>query len=221
MSKELLYPHFLNCVDYTDDEFWKGVFEDMAFGETPQGIYISKNHVQCNVKGKEFVYKIKPDDNSGKVFSDLFNLFTTKIKLSSPTEMAASRQIVENESDIVNELWSSIKKKSIKDIIITNYVIEISKEYDLPREESKRLLDMIILFITLKIISSQDIIYKNGHIKDISGLSFNREERTFKFDRDLDIDLSPIDTFNTDKQMIDEWKRFILGLEKNIFTNED
>ena len=54
----LAYPCFLSCTEYTEDEYWKNIFEDLAFGITPQGAYISKNYIISNTKNKEFVYKI-------------------------------------------------------------------------------------------------------------------------------------------------------------------
>ena len=55
---ELIYPFFIDCCKYTDDIFWKFVFEDLAYGKTPYGIYLTKNFLCCNYKGKEFSYKI-------------------------------------------------------------------------------------------------------------------------------------------------------------------
>ena len=47
---ELVYPFFLKCCEYTDDIFWKFVFEDLAYGKSPYGTYITKNFLCCNYK---------------------------------------------------------------------------------------------------------------------------------------------------------------------------
>ena len=62
MKKELLYPIFLECCQYTSDIFWENIFEDLAYGKTPYGTYVSKNFLICNNKKKNFSYKITFND---------------------------------------------------------------------------------------------------------------------------------------------------------------
>ena len=59
-ANELIYPIFLEVCKYADEDiFWKYVFEDLAYGRSPYGTYITKNFMCCNYKGKEFSYKIE------------------------------------------------------------------------------------------------------------------------------------------------------------------
>ena len=59
MKKEILYPVFLECLQFTNDFFWENIFEDLAYGKTPYGTYINKDFLCCNYKDKEFSYKIE------------------------------------------------------------------------------------------------------------------------------------------------------------------
>ena len=58
-KREIIYPIFLNCCQFTNDPFWQNIFEELAYGKTSYGIYISKNFICCNQKRKEFSYKIE------------------------------------------------------------------------------------------------------------------------------------------------------------------
>ena len=55
MKRELLYPFFIDCCAFTEDKFWKSVFEDLAYGIAPYGAYVSKGAIMCNYKDKEFI----------------------------------------------------------------------------------------------------------------------------------------------------------------------
>ena len=59
IKREIIYPIFLECCQFTDDKFWENVFEDLAYGKTPYGTYISKDFLCCSYKKKEFSYKIE------------------------------------------------------------------------------------------------------------------------------------------------------------------
>ena len=62
IKKEIIYPIFLECCQYTTDIFWENVFEDLSYGKTPYGTYITKDFLCCNYKEKEFSYKIEKNN---------------------------------------------------------------------------------------------------------------------------------------------------------------
>ena len=73
MKKEIIYPVFLECCQFTIDSFWENIFEDLAYGKTPYGTYINKDFLCCSYKDKEFSYKIERKD-SEKLYKDIYNL---------------------------------------------------------------------------------------------------------------------------------------------------
>ena len=75
MTTKLVYPIFLECCKYTKDNFWKYIFEDLAYKKTPYGIYIYCDYICCNYKGKEFNYKIDNAKDSKELFGDIYRLF--------------------------------------------------------------------------------------------------------------------------------------------------
>ena len=109
----LVYPCFLSCTEYTEDEYWKNIFEDLAFAITPQGAYISKHYIISNTKNKEFVYKINIDLDPETIFIDIYNLFSEKLGIKSVQEIEDYKNSIDS-SELVFNSWNSIKKKSIQ-----------------------------------------------------------------------------------------------------------
>ena len=65
----LVYPFLLKCCAFTNDNFWKYVFEDLAYGKPPYGTYITHNFLCCKYKDKEFSYKICDKKSAEKLLS--------------------------------------------------------------------------------------------------------------------------------------------------------
>jgi hypothetical protein len=59
VKKEIIYPIFLECCQYADDTFWENIFEDLAYGKSPYGTYISKDFLCCGYKKKSLVTKLR------------------------------------------------------------------------------------------------------------------------------------------------------------------
>ena len=52
----------MECSQFITDKFWENIFEDLAYGKSPYGTYISKGSLTCKYKDKEFIYKIEKKD---------------------------------------------------------------------------------------------------------------------------------------------------------------
>lgn len=165
--KELIYPHFLKCIEFTDDIFWKNVFEELAFGNPPYNTYIRKHYLISNVKNKEFNYKITSEIQPKEIFDDLYNILHNKLGLISDV------QIREDEINFEN----LNKTKTLKHSIIEEYCNRIGKEHKLCIYDIKKLLNHINLSLTIRNITSNDISYDdNGYIIDINGIEIKDDE---------------------------------------------
>jgi hypothetical protein len=173
-KKEIVYPFFLECCTFATDPFWENVFEDLAYAKPPQGVYISKNFLCCAYKGKEFTYKIERKDPQ-VLYNDIYNLLTGKLLLLSCKELHHKKQkFYEIEKGLQEEYqeWSDIRKKTIRDVMIEQYTISMSKKHNLSLKLSKFLLAMIIVSLMFKTISSRDIVFADGKIEHIKGFLF-------------------------------------------------
>ena len=121
MTTKLVYPIFLECCKYTKDNFWKYIFEDLAYKKTPYGIYIYCDYICCNYKGKEFNYKIDNAKDSKELFGDIYRLFNKRFELLSEKDKLNRRSLFEeNENKILY-----LKKHKYNTIF--QYIIDMKK----------------------------------------------------------------------------------------------
>jgi hypothetical protein len=217
IKKDIIYPIFIECLNFCENKFWLSIFEDLAYGKTPHGTFIHKNFFCCNYKGKEFSYKIEEIEPK-IIYSDIFNLLTKKLKILS--EEDRKNQIldfikIENElNEQKYDKWSSIKKKSTKDSLIENFIIEKKRYYDLNDKQAKTLQKQINLGIIFKTISHKDIILKDGRIEKINDLDFFKKD--FKINRDL---IKSDESENYSEQTLEIHK--LSDIYKKIFFNNE
>tara|TARA_Y100000389_G_C17301926_1_gene433413 strand:- start:153 stop:746 length:594 start_codon:yes stop_codon:yes gene_type:complete len=187
MKFELLYPIFLLCLEFIDDNYWKIIYEDLSYGKCPYGIYIKNNYICSNFKNKQFSYKITSHQDPELFFNDTYDLLKNKFGLSSKNDKIDNKLAFEiSESQLFKDTccnWNSIKRKNIKLLFIEKFIIEKSQQYNLSLDVSKKLLDKLYLGLLLKSINKNHIIFDNFKIKDITCLTFSNKN----FDLDLDI----------------------------------
>lgn len=216
MKREIIYPMFLECSDYCNDNYWKNIFEDLAYGQTPYGTYISKGFFCCNYKNKEFSYKIEKKD-SQKLFEDISSL-CKKIGLLSHNDKIQKKidfRNLENDIKEDREKWCNIRKKNLKDFLIENFVINMKKKYNLDTNQSKYLNYVIFLSMIFKIIGMKDVEYEEGEIKSIKGISF--EDKKIILENDLfQYDGRKCILIDDKKFMSDSWEKYLTALKKNL-----
>ena len=217
-KKEIIYPIFLECCQYTDDIFWENIFEDLAYGKTPYGTYISKDFLCCNYKDKEFSYKIEKK-KSTQLYSDIYLLLSKKLGLLSPRDRIKKKidfYNIEEEIKESRKSWTSIRKKNIKDLLIENYVIDMKNKYSLSIRQSKYLLSIIFIAMIFKVITVKDIKYENGKIEHIEGIEIKKKKITLL--RDVyNIESSINRCIIIDSNLMsDNWDKYITSLKKNL-----
>ena len=180
-KRDIVYPIFLECCQYADDNFWENVFEDLAYGKCPSGTYMNKNFFCCSYKNKEFSYKVERKDPH-EIYDEIYGLLTEKLGILSVKEKAKKKilfnELEQNIKDSRQE-WNSIRKKNIKDVLYEKFVIDMKKKYDLSAKQCKFLLGILMLSILFKTISSKDIVYKDDKIISIEGFVFEKNKVSF------------------------------------------
>ncbi len=168
-AKEIIYPHFLNCCQETEDLYWKYIFEDLSYGRAPYGVYFTKGFMCCGFKGKEFSYRVDPNIPIPQLFKEVKTILKSKLGIQSSSDILSSREKFEKTSErlALNECddWNLIKKKEVKCLLLENFIISQSKS--LNRMQQKKLLSSLMLAIQLKIINNEDIIINEGRIVEI------------------------------------------------------
>jgi hypothetical protein len=217
-KKEIIYPIFLECCQYTNDIFWENIFEELAYGKTPYGTYISKDFLCCNYKDKEFSYKIEKK-KSIQLYNDIYSLLSKKLGLLSPRDKMKKKIDFYNIEEEIKESrknWTSIRKKNIKDLLIENYVIDMKNKYSLTVKQSKYLLSVIFIAMIFKVITVKDIKYENGKIDNIEGIDI--EKKKINLRRDIyNVDSTTNRCIIIDSNLMsDNWNKYITSIKKNL-----
>ena len=216
MKREIIYPFLVECCRYTDDTFWKNIFEELAFGTTPYGTYLVKDHLTCGYKDKEFAYKIEKKSPE-ILYKEITILLKEKLGLLSREEIirkkTESKKYEENNEKLKND-WLSIKRKNIKDLLIERYVIKMKRKHSLTTSQAKYLLSVIFIAFIFKTLTPEDIDYRNGEILNIEGIEFETGKINLKRDiYDLEPNVSP--DIIIDKQLMEiHWYDYLEKLRK-------
>lgn len=173
MKKNIFYPVFIKCLSFINDPFWRFVYEDMAYGKCPYGLYLQKNYLCCCIKNKEFTYKIEKDKSVDEIYQDTYNLLKQRVGILSEKEKLIQREKALKTRNInKKDEWINVKKKMIRDTLLENFVLTKSLNNNLSVNISKKVLSLLIIGLMFKTLNSKDIIYKEGYIKDVNGFVF-------------------------------------------------
>jgi hypothetical protein len=217
-KKEILYPIFIECCKFCPDLYWSTIFEELSYGKTPYGVYISKNFLCCSYKDKEFSYKIEKK-NPEKMFEDVYNLLSKKVGLLSYQEKIQKKMDFYTLEDSIKDgkqNWSDIKKKNTKDLLIEKYIIEMKKKHSLTIKQARYLSSLIYITMVFKVITQKDIKYENGKIQEIEGLDFNRNKIILQRDfYNLETDFSATIVIDR-KNMFESWDKYLRDLQKLV-----
>lgn len=216
VKKEIVYPIFLECCTFCENNFWTTIFEDLAYTKCPSGTYINKDFLTCSYKGKEFSYKIERKDPK-LLYTDIYNLLTKKLNIFSSKEKL-QKKIIFNEIEecIKNSRleWGGIRKKTIKDSMYECYVLDMKKKHNLSLEQAKYLLSLILVAITFKTITSKNIIYEKGKIQEINCIKFDNGK--ISLDKPLCIGDKIDDEEETKECPLSElWSRYLKSLKNH------
>lgn len=216
VKKEILYPVFLDCCKHTDDTFWENIFENLAYGKTPYGTYISKNFLCCSYKKKDFSYKIEKKD-SKTIYKEVYTLLAKRVGILSHKETSKKRKDfleIENNIKDSRKNWSEIRKKNIRELLIELYVTRMKLKYFLSIKQVKYLLSIIFFAMVLKVIKSSDIDYVNGSIINIKGIEFKKKQIIITRDLyNIEVNLEP-HILSEKKMMSDNWEKYLDSLRK-------
>ena len=217
LKKEIVYPIFLECCAHASDTFWENVFEDLAYGKTPYGTYISKDFLCCSYRKKDFSYKIERKD-AKQVYDEVHNLLVTKLGLFSPQERVRQKKVFDEYEDSMKysrDNWSSIRKKSIKELLIELFVARMKNKHALTLKQSRHLLSVIFMAMVFKVITSDDIEYKEGRIQSINGIEFCQGKVVIIPDLyAINVNTIPKSMINK-KLMADNWTKYLKDLRRN------
>jgi hypothetical protein len=216
-KKDIVYPIFIQCCQFTTDAFWDNTFEDLAYGRPPYGSYISKNFLCCSFKKKNFAYKIEKKDPQ-LLYNEVYDLLVNKLGLLSQREKIKQKIEFQDTEEKLREVrrdWASIqKKRKVRDLLIEQYVVRMKREHSLDIKQMRYLLSIIFLAIMFKVITAKDITYSDGIIHDIKGIDFAEQKVILNVNvYDLQVSFAP-QIVISQKLMSETWEKYMKDLRK-------
>ena len=182
MDKSIIYPIFISCLQYTEDKFWKTLFENLAYGVCPFGTYI--NNEKLYTHNKKAVYNFSDKDGKSvyqgikKICKDN-SLCKTKIR----ENIVSFYKELDKKIDTSPKHFWLIKKKSVRDTTIQNFLIQQKKNYNLTDYQIKKAYSFINIGFILKLIRKEDIkCDDNCNITEIRNIYFDVNKIKLEFD---------------------------------------
>lgn len=211
----ILYPLFLKIANSCplDDTFYKYLFEDMAYGYFPYGLYIDDNYLICIRKNKEFSLRLTEED---KTYEQIQTLLKDKANILSEKEKLKKKQILftkKNKEDLY-------KKKSYMMVMLDNYIIHEGNNNKLSIQTLQKLKKFISNCLLFKILSfSKDFeIDQDSNVVGIDGIQFEEERirinarlllQNMKFDTNLNFVKANEYDFKVVCSIQDVWDTYI------------
>ena len=212
---EIVYPIFLQSSQYATDKFWEKIFEDLAYGVTPYGVYVTNTTINCKTKTGNMTSVIINFKNPKTTYTEVYEMFYNVLGIMSPCERKSNCDKL-NEKNVSIETWSDIRKKNVKEILIEIFSIQMKKLYKLSVNQTRFLISIIYTSLLFKTLDTSDIKMINGMIESINGIDF--DDGKINIDLDIyDIDTYEVNVSNQEtNKMFDEWEKYINSIRKKI-----
>ena len=158
---------------------------DCARGRFPRGFNF-KNNLITHKKGTK-ISTLEISDSPTDVFSVVINFFQSTAGIMSVKDREKLQKM--EEEKILEEMerdteisWGKIRKESFKELLLSEFVTDISEKMQFNEEEKRELITTIKKGIMLKYFNSENIIMSDGKIVEIDGLIYNEDKREYEID---------------------------------------
>lgn len=205
---KVAYPIFLEFTHHVKDDYWKLLYEDMAFGKFPSGVYIQKNFFCCFSKGKEFSVELLP--NNFSVFTQIHSLLSNDLGIRSEKEKLLLKENIIQQAQTVSE------KRLIKDVSLTSFIIKKGEQYHLPDHIICKVFSLLIVCFMFKTLLLKDVDFQeNNEIQDVRGFTFT--DKRVRINKNI-LELKKPHLFQEHRHevMSSHWQKYLCNL--SLFT---
>lgn len=208
-KKTIVYPIFTKCAEHCKDDFWKQLFEDLAFSKTPKNIAILSQQIVCT-NGKKSCSKLCQSydfsqKTSTQIYEELIPFLQNNSSIFSIKDLKRKKKVIQDLKKELQEQrsqkWQQIKNNNLKKILILDFVIEMKNKYNWDWNNGKNFLNYLLIYLK-KQGSSKKIDIIDGRISTIEGLSVDN------FDTDIFGDFSEENKYKSLKKDT-RWEAYI------------
>jgi len=161
---EIVNPIFHEWSEATSDTFWKAIFTSAAIGKFRRGWTFSGFTLTYKIRNKIETLTINSTAESMQACIDFFR--ARGIRSSEDTQVSP-----QNTVRLDKLTWSEVKKKKkMLNLLISTYIADVSRKYNLTHNESMHASSVIKSGFIMGTIQDAHIIYSGGRINDITGI---------------------------------------------------
>lgn len=221
--KPIIHPIFEKCANLTDDKFWQYIFMDCSRGKFPRNFMFKNNLLTYRKTNKMF--RLTVSNSPSEVFTATIDFFQSHGGIMSAQDRQRIKKQEEDKLLIVLDheiTWKDIKTDKLKDILIGEFVLSLTQEYQLNEEERRDLITTIRKGFMLKYFTSSNIEMEEGRIKEIDGLIIDEETNESSIDSDF-ISGKPIkqclglgveiEDLKPEINFLENWEKYLVNLE--------
>lgn len=175
--KDIKHIIFKKISDISDENFWKELLLECAYGKFPKGF---------DYKDGELIYRrgiklaISPDP--AEVLVQTKDFFKIHGGIKSPRDLEIERleeeQYRQNALTIDSVKWKDIRSLKMRENILMHYVKKLHHD---PKHQ-RILYDKIKNSFTIGTLSNKDVLFQNGEIKTIYGVIYDENKNNYIID---------------------------------------
>lgn len=175
---------FKECAEIVDDPTWKSIFTEAAMGKLPRGFTYKDGYITHKIRNR--TARLEVSSIPEVALEECLYFFREKAGIMSQEDQRKAKEEFEEflltSGALHPSKWSEIRKKKVKDVLISTFVAKISKELNLQEAQKVDLRNKIYTGFILGCFGNDQVELEKGYIRSIAGLDFNPETKTFYID---------------------------------------
>ena len=233
VEKKVVHEVFEECSELTKDTYWISIFKECARDKFPRG-FSFKNGLMVHRRGNKIKRVIIPNNSPHEAFSIVVSFFKNSGGLMSIIDR---KKLQKEEEERMLELtttkdlqWKDIKTERVKEILISEYISEISLKKGFNKEKKIELSTTVKSGFMLKYFTGKNITMEDGKVTDITGLIYDKDKNRFYIDPKLTtkrpgrkvkgLGIEPVRK-KPKASFISNWDKYLQGLDKANDDNFD
>lgn len=177
-------PIFMECAQLTDDPLWKSLFENSAYGKFPRGFTYREGVLSYKVRSKVFTFEMP--QLAYEALPQCVDFMKRTGKIASKADQEQDRMEIEerlqNQVTLDRCNWSDIKKKKVKALLISSYIEETAKAYNMSSKQKEYFKIVLNVGFSLGYLNKDDIVFEEGQVRSITGLTYDPVLKKFAID---------------------------------------
>lgn len=176
IAMRIVYPSIYDGLEFVEDDEWYEILNNIAYGIMPKDFTSRHNGIVYTASSREKRYQPSVDPEEAvwgtiDFIREVGHVYTT-------ADINIDEEIVE---EVCPDLWKNVKNKK-KQILIKNYKKAETKRLNLTSQQEAEMYSLMSIGLKNGTISDDDIVFKDGEIKDIKSLTFDGQIYKFRQD---------------------------------------